>query len=111
VPLYLALADCLVSPRHSTDNVPLKVFDYMGSGKPIIATKGRAHEPLLTAERALLCDGNPDALRAAILYAAANPSGMAGLAQVAGDYARRHFGWHPFVEFVRTTYAAVIDRV
>ncbi|RPI48184.1 MAG: glycosyltransferase, partial [Acidobacteria bacterium] len=110
VPLYLALADCLVSPRRATDNVPLKVFDYMGSGKPIIATKGRAHEPLLTPERAVLCDGNPDALREAILYAAANPTRMADLAQGAGDYARRHFGWQPFVEFIRTTYAAVIDR-
>jgi glycosyltransferase involved in cell wall biosynthesis len=110
IPLYLALADCLVSPRRGTDNVPLKIFDYMGSGKPIIATKGRAHEPLLTAERAVLCDGNPDALREAILFAAANPARMAALAQAAGDYARRQFGWRPFVEFIRTTYAAVIDR-
>jgi glycosyltransferase involved in cell wall biosynthesis len=110
VPLYIALSDCLVSPRRATNNVPLKVFDYMGSGKPIIATKGRAHEPLLTPERAVLCDGNPDALHEAILYAAANPSRMADLAQAASDYARRHFGWQPFVEFIRTTYAAVMDR-
>jgi glycosyltransferase involved in cell wall biosynthesis len=110
VPLYLALANCLVSPRRATDNVPLKVFDYMGSGKPIIATRGRAHEPLLTPERAILCDGTADALADAILYAAANPSRMQVLAQTAGDYARRCFGWQPFVEFIRKTYAAVIDR-
>lgn len=110
VPLYLALADCLVSPRRPTDNVPLKVFDYMGSGKPIIATSGCAHEPLLTPERAILCDGTADALAAAILYAAANPSRMQDLAQAAGDYARRHFGWRPFVDFIRMTYAEVIDR-
>lgn len=110
IPLYLALSDCLVSPRRATDNVPLKVFDYMGSGRPIIATKGRAHEPLLTTERAILCDGNADALAAAILYAAANPSKTGELAQAAGEYARRHFGWRPFVDFIRTTYGAVIDR-
>ena len=99
-----------MSPRRATDNVPLKVFDYMGSGKPIIATRGRAHEPLLTPERAILCDGTADALAAAILYAAANPSKMQEIAQTAGDYARRHFGWRPFVDFIRMTYAAVIDR-
>ena len=79
VPLYVALADCLVSPRRATDNVPLKIFDYMGSGKPIIATSGRAHEPPLTPESAILCNGTTDELAAAILYAAANPSRMQDL--------------------------------
>jgi glycosyltransferase involved in cell wall biosynthesis len=110
VPFYVALANCLVSPRRATENVPLKVFDYMGSGKPIIATRGCPHEPLLTAERAVLCDRTPDALAAAILYAAANPARMQDLAQAAADYALRHFGWKPFVDFIRTTYAAVIER-
>lgn len=110
VPLYVELANCLVSPRRETANVPLKIFDYMGSGKPIIATRGRAHEPLLTPDRAILCDGTADALSAAILHAAANPSRMQELARNAGDYARRHFGWPPFVDFIRTTYAAVIGR-
>jgi len=109
VPLYLALADCLVSPRRGTDNVPLKVFDYMGSGKPIIATRGRAHEPLLTSERAILCDGNPDALREAILHAAANPAQTQVLAHNARAYANRNFGWRPFVDFIRTTYSRVLN--
>ncbi len=109
VPLYLALADCLVSPRRATDNVPLKIFDYMGANRPIIATKGRAHEPLLTPERAILCDGTVDALAAAIRYAAANPARMQELGQAAGDYARRYFGWRPFVDFIRTTYSAVLE--
>lgn len=109
VPLYLALADCLVSPRRATDNVPLKIFDYMGSGKPIIATKGRAHEPPLSPERAILCDGTPDALAAAILSAAADPSRMQELAWNSRDYANRHFGWKPFVEFIRATYFQVLE--
>jgi glycosyltransferase involved in cell wall biosynthesis len=109
VPMYLALADCLVSPRRGTDNVPLKVFDYMGSGRPIIATRGRAHEPLLTPERALLCDGTPEALCEAILQAAANPAQGQALAQNARAYANRHFGWVPFVDFIRTTYSHVLD--
>jgi glycosyltransferase involved in cell wall biosynthesis len=109
VPLYLALADCLVSPRRATDNVPLKVFDYMGSGKPIIATKGRAHEPPLSPERAVLCEGTADALAAAILSAVSDPSRMQELARNSCDYANRHFGWKPFVEFIRTTYLRVLE--
>jgi glycosyltransferase involved in cell wall biosynthesis len=110
VPAYVAMADCLVSPRRATDNVPLKIFDYMGSGKPIIATRGRAHEPLLTPERAILCDGTAEAIASAILYAVANPSRMQAIADNAADYARRHFGWRPFVDFIRTTYETVTNR-
>jgi len=109
VPLYLALADCLVSPRRATDNVPLKIFDYMGSGKPIIATRGRAHEPPLTPERAMLCDGTAEALAAGILAAASDPDRMQALARNSHDYAQRHFGWKPFVEFIRTTYLRVLE--
>lgn len=110
MPLYLAMADCLVSPRRGTDNVPLKIFEYMGSGKPIIATKGRAHEPLLTQDRAVLCEGDPDSLREAILGAAANPSRMADLALAAREFARRNFGWQTFMEFMRSTYSTAIER-
>jgi len=110
IPMYLSLADCLVSPRHATDNVPLKIFDYMGSGKPIIATRGRAHEPLLNPERAVLCDATPESLASAIVDTIARPEQARALARTAAEYAHRHFGWRAFVEFIRVTYCGVLER-
>ncbi|MGH3427776.1 MAG: glycosyltransferase family 4 protein, partial [Mycobacteriales bacterium] len=47
IPVYTKLADYLVLPRVGADNIPLKLYDYMASGKPIIATRQRGHESML----------------------------------------------------------------
>ena len=41
MPAYFAPADCLISLRPSNHNLPLKIFDYMAAGKPIVATRGQ----------------------------------------------------------------------
>ena len=72
---YLALADVLVSPRVHGRNLPLKIFDYMAAGKPIVATEGEPHRRVLSETpgpagstaswRAGGCDrGGPDPQRA-----------------------------------------------
>ena len=39
LPAFLALADVLVSPRVRGENTPFKVYSYMASGKPLVATR------------------------------------------------------------------------
>jgi glycosyltransferase involved in cell wall biosynthesis len=104
IPVYLKLADYLVLPRVSADNVPLKLFDYMASGKPIVATRGNAHEPLLDDTRAFLSEPNAAALSTALLTACASSARAAVVGHAAQAFAAEHFGWGRFVEFVRATY-------
>ncbi len=104
IPVYLKLADYLVLPRVSADNVPLKLFDYMASGKPIVATRGNAHEPLLDDTRAFLSEPNAAALSSALLTACASSARAAVIGRAAKAFAAENFGWGRFVEFVRTTY-------
>jgi glycosyltransferase involved in cell wall biosynthesis len=59
---YLQQADILVSPRAWGCNVPLKVYSYMKTGKPILATRIRAHTQVLDDGCAILCEPNPEAL-------------------------------------------------
>jgi glycosyltransferase involved in cell wall biosynthesis len=59
---YLAMADILVSPRTGGLSVPLKLYAYLQSGKPILATRIEAHTQLLTDDRAVLVDTTPDSL-------------------------------------------------
>lgn len=56
---YLSEADILVSPRISGDNTPMKIYSYLGSGKPIVATKLRTHTQVLNDQVALLVSPAP----------------------------------------------------
>ncbi len=38
-PAFLALADVLCSPRVKGENTPFKIYSYLASGKPIVATR------------------------------------------------------------------------
>jgi glycosyltransferase involved in cell wall biosynthesis len=51
---YLSLADVLVLPRVTGENAPLKIYEYMKSGKPIVATDIPAHRAVLSDQMAIL---------------------------------------------------------
>lgn len=109
ISVYIELADFLMMPRLGGDNIPLKLYDYMASGKPIIATRQMADMPLLNDTRAFLCDPTVESLAAAMTRACSSPREAAALARESQRYARRHFGWNPFVEFVNDTYRRAIE--
>ncbi len=47
VPACLMAADVLVSPRERGRNTPLKIFSYLRSGRPIVATDIASHTQVL----------------------------------------------------------------
>lgn len=59
VKMFLKEADILVSPRVKGTNTPLKIYEYMASGVPIVATKLKTHTQELDEECAFL--RNPEA--------------------------------------------------
>ena len=56
---YLEQAEILVSPRTMGNNTPMKVFSYLESGIPVLATKLDMHTQVLDNEIALLVDATP----------------------------------------------------
>ena len=104
MPGYLAMADCLISLRPSSDNLPLKVLDYMAAGRPIVATRGRAHEPLLNGERAFLCESRTESVKEAILHVFDSPQRARAVARAARAHALQHYGWDRFVELIEKLY-------
>jgi glycosyltransferase involved in cell wall biosynthesis len=105
---YVELAHFLALPRGRTENVPLKLFDYMASGKPIIAMQHAAYQPMLDHTRAFICDTTSEAFSQAIQDACRSPERAAAVGRESLRYARRQFGWGRFVNFVRDTYAKSI---
>jgi glycosyltransferase involved in cell wall biosynthesis len=56
---YLRAADVLVSPRLGGSNTPMKIYSYLHSGKPVVATDLETHRQVLTPEIALLAPPEP----------------------------------------------------
>lgn len=61
MPLFTEIADILVSPRKDGKNTPLKIYSYLKSGKPIVATNILTHTQVLNTDVAVLTDNNAEA--------------------------------------------------
>jgi glycosyltransferase involved in cell wall biosynthesis len=84
IPAFLDAADVLVSPRSLGTNTPLKIYQYLRSGRPIVATRLLTHTQVLDDEVAFLTEATPGAFAAGILAAIGDPS----RARAVGDRAR-----------------------
>jgi len=107
IPGYLALADVLVSPRSFGGNLPLKVFDYLAAGRPIVATDIPTHRTVLSDERAVLVAPTPEGLAAGVVSVLCDGAKSAALAQAAREYTVEHLGWGRFVQAVSEMYEEV----
>lgn len=72
--VYLADADILASPRISGINTPMKIFSYLHSGRPVVATDLPTHSQILTPDVAVLAEAEPGPWAEAILRLAGDPS-------------------------------------
>jgi glycosyltransferase involved in cell wall biosynthesis len=90
VPFYIGLADVLVSPRLSGTNTPLKIYSWLKSGKPIVATNLWTHTQILSREQAVLVDPDPQSLAGGIEFALKNPEAMTR-ARAAKEWAEKEF--------------------
>jgi glycosyltransferase involved in cell wall biosynthesis len=101
---YLAMADVLVSPRSACGNMPLKIYEYLASGRPIVATDLPVHRPALEPDRAVLVPPTPEQLATGIVSVLRDATGAATLARAAQAYAREHLGEDMFVRWIDALY-------
>jgi glycosyltransferase involved in cell wall biosynthesis len=73
IPLFLDAADVLVSPRSLGTNTPLKIYQYLRAGRPIVATRLLTHTQVLTDAVAILTDATPEGFASGILAALNDP--------------------------------------
>lgn len=111
MPAYMAMADLLVSPRVYGDNLPLKVFDYLAAGRPIVATDLPSHRALLDESRAILVEPSAAGLTSGIISLLSDPPRAARLAMAARDYASSNLGWSRFLAAVKAVYDEVGGKV
>jgi len=97
VPGFIQMADALVSPRLSGTNTPLKIYSYLKSGKPVVATDLWTHSQVLDQGIAFLMAPDADSLAAGLRQALFTPEGRVRAAK-AGEMAAREYTFSRYTE-------------
>ena len=103
IPSYLAAADVLVSSRRDGINTPLKVYDYLRAGKPIVATRTASHLDVLNDQCAMLTEPTPQAFAAALLAVLGDPALADKLSRASNERAE-DFGVSAFLRQTAASY-------
>jgi glycosyltransferase involved in cell wall biosynthesis len=111
LPAFLGAAAVVVSPRITGANTPFKVYTYLASGRPLVATRILTHTQLLDDTLAWLVEPTAAGLAAGIRSVLADPvearrRADRGRARLAGEYSEaRH------AEKVAAAYAAIAEAI
>ena len=87
MPYLFRDADILVSPRTQGNNTPMKIYSYLDSSRPILATDLPTHTQVLTPDVALLAPPSPRPFADAMLRLLRDPSLRSSLAASAKSLA------------------------
>jgi glycosyltransferase involved in cell wall biosynthesis len=101
IPAYLLAADVLVSPRARGTNTPLKIYQYLRSGKPIVATRLLTHTQVLSDETAILTGASPEELAEGILAALEDPARAAAVGREARALAETKYSYEAYLDRTR----------
>jgi glycosyltransferase involved in cell wall biosynthesis len=107
IPAYLRACDALVSPRSRGTNTPLKIYQYLRSGKPIVATNLLTHTQVLSDETAILTGASARAFADGILVALSNPARAAEVGSNARRLAETKYSYEAYLERTRRACAAL----
>jgi glycosyltransferase involved in cell wall biosynthesis len=105
MPEFMALASVLVSPRLEPLVTPLKIYTYMSSGRPIVATDLPTHRVVLDEESAVLVPPTPEGLADGIARVMQRPEEASALACRARELVLREHNYERFRRQIAEMYA------
>ena len=101
---YLSQADILVSPRVKGKNTPMKIYSYLDSGKPVLATNLLTHTQVLDDQVAMLAAPTPEAFAEAILSLVSNRSLRLKLGISGKLLIQKHYTYAAFSQKLNSLY-------
>jgi glycosyltransferase involved in cell wall biosynthesis len=110
IPALVQACDILVSPRMRGTNTPLKIYSYLRSGKPIVATDLLTHTQVLNSNVARLVAPEPRAFAAAIADLIDRPEEGKRLARAAVDLAATKYSRAAYVRRTAEAYERLAVR-
>jgi glycosyltransferase involved in cell wall biosynthesis len=107
IPAFLLASSVLVSPRSRGTNTPLKIYQYLRAGRPIVATRLLTHTQVLDDATAILTEATAAAFAEGILAALNDRERAARVGRQAGDLARTKYSYEAYLERTRRALAFV----
>ena len=104
---FLDSADFLLSPRIQGINTPMKIYSYLDSGKPVMATRLPTHTQVLTSEIAYPIDARPEDWGKALIEIPQNVDGNRRMAEQARRYVQTHHSRQAFQDRARSIYERI----
>lgn len=108
IPGFVQASDVLVSPRIRGTNTPLKIYSYLRSGKPIVATNLITHTQVLNPDIALLVAPEADALAAGLASLIDDPVRRDEMAHRALAVAAEKYSRESYVRRTAQAYARLM---
>jgi glycosyltransferase involved in cell wall biosynthesis len=104
IPGFVQAADLLVSPRIRGTNTPLKIYSYLRSGKPIVATNLLTHTQVLNDEVSKLVAPEAEPFAHAVLELIEQPEQRARLSAAARLLAQEKYSRESYVRRTAQAY-------
>jgi glycosyltransferase involved in cell wall biosynthesis len=101
IPALLEAADVLVSPRSRGTNTPLKIYQYLRSGRAIVATRLLTHTQVLDDSVSILTAATADGFAAGILRALDRPDEAERLGAAAASLAATKYSYEAYLARTR----------
>ena len=108
---YLSQADILVSPRTQGNNTPMKIYSYLDSGKPVLATDLPTHTQVLDAEISCLVEPGAAEMARGILYLAEDGNRRKDMGSRARQRVKEEYSLPAFERKLRTFYERLQTRL
>jgi glycosyltransferase involved in cell wall biosynthesis len=101
---YLKQADILVSPRTMGNNTPMKIYSYLHSGRPMVATRLPTHTQVLTDDIAVLAEPDSDSFSKGLIKLISSESLRASIGQAAFQLAEQKYTFPAFKRSLNQIY-------
>lgn len=105
----LAHADVLLSPRIKGGNTPMKLYSYLLSGKPVLATRLVTHTQVVSDKEALLVEPTVQGMAEGMRRLVDVPELRERLGEAGRELAQRSYSASAFQERLRRFYATVAE--
>jgi glycosyltransferase involved in cell wall biosynthesis len=107
IPAYLLAADVLVSPRSKGTNTPLKIYQYLRTGKPIVATRLLTHTQVLSDTTAILTGASAAEFADGIVAALNDPIRSSDVGRQARELADTKYSYEAYLDRTRRACGAL----
>jgi glycosyltransferase involved in cell wall biosynthesis len=108
---FINVSDILVTPRIEGNNTPLKIYEYLRAGKPIIATNHITHTQVLDDKVSVLTECNEKDFANGILKVIDDNDLRNEIAQNAKKLAEEKYSYKAYVKKTEDIYKVIKDKL